>query len=131
MSQDSSTTNHRTLRRKIVDAINSVEQVATVQARLFGSELKTSSKRALFAVGFVIVGSATLIFVLIFGAITAALALAAVGLSLWLAFLLMPGALLLVSLVLLGLGVKAFSKIKPPTRALKSWQETKDILAGE
>ena len=57
--------------------------------------------------------------------------LAAVGLSLWLAFLLMTGALLLVSLVLLGLGVKAFSKIKPPTRALKSWQETKDILAGE
>ena len=43
----------------------------------------------------------------------------------------MTGVLFFVALILLGLGVKAFSKIKAPTRALKSWQETKDIIAGE
>jgi hypothetical protein len=46
-------------------------------------------------------------------------------------FLRMTGVLFLVAALLLILGVKSFSKIKAPTRALKSWQETKDIIAGE
>jgi hypothetical protein len=102
-----------------------------VQLRLLAAELRASSKSALFAVVFIIVGSASLIFVLIFAVITAALAIAETGLTIWFAFLIMTGVLFLIALLLLGLGIKAFSKIKAPTRALKSWQETKDIIAGE
>ena len=119
------------VRKKLVDAVDSVEEVVLMQLRLLGAELRASSKSALFAVGFIIVGSASLIFVLIFAAITAALAIAETGLSIWFAFLIMTGVLFAVAILLLALGVKAFSKIKAPTRALKSWQETKDIIAGE
>lgn len=119
------------VRKKLVDAVDSVEEVVLMQLRLLGAELRASSKSALFAVVFIIVGSASLIFVLIFAAITAALAIAETGLSIWFSFLIMTGVLFAVAILLLVLGVKAFSKIKAPTRALKSWQETKDIIAGE
>ncbi|CAB4577152.1 MAG: hypothetical protein F2563_03310 [Actinobacteria bacterium] len=119
------------VRKKLVDAVDSVEDVILVQLRLLAAELRASSKSALFAVVFIIVGSASLIFVLIFAVITAALAIAETGLTIWFAFLIMTGVLFLIALLLLGLGIKAFSKIKAPTRALKSWQETKDIIAGE
>jgi hypothetical protein len=119
------------VRKKLVDAVDSVEEVALLQLRLLGAELRASSKSALFAVVFIIVGSASLIFVMIFAAITAALAISETGLSIWFSFLIMTGVLFLVAALLLILGVKSFSKIKAPTRALKSWQETKDIIAGE
>ncbi|MFM1906267.1 MAG: hypothetical protein RIT32_1063 [Actinomycetota bacterium] len=119
------------VRKKLVDAVDSIESVMLMQLRLLGAELRASSKSALFAVVFIIVGSSSLIFVLVFAVITAALAIAESGLSIWFAFLIMTGVLLLIALLLLALGVRAFSKIKAPTRALKSWQETKDIIAGE
>jgi hypothetical protein len=119
------------VRKKLVDAVDSVEEVVLMQLRLLGAELRASSKSALFSVVFIIVGSSSLIFVLVFAAITAALAIHEAGLPIWLAFLIMTAVLLLVALILLALGIKAFSKIKAPTRALKSWQETKDIIAGE
>ncbi|MBM3690703.1 MAG: phage holin family protein [Actinobacteria bacterium] len=119
------------VRKKLVEAVDSVEEVALMQLRLLGAELRASSKSALFSVVFIIVGSAGLIFVLVFAAITAALAIHELGLPIWLAFLIMTGVLLLIAILLLILGVKAFSKIKAPTRALKSWQETKDIIAGK
>ena len=119
------------VRKKLVDAVDSIESVMLMQLRLLGAELRASSKSALFAVVFIIVGSSSLIFVLVFAVITAALAIAESGLSIWFAFLIMTGVLLLIALLLLALGVRAFSRIKAPTRALKFWQETKDIIAGE
>lgn len=119
------------VRKKLVDAVDSIESVILMQLRLLGAELRASSKSALFSVVFIIVGSSSLIFVLVFAVITAALAIAESGLSIWFAFLIMTGVLLLIALFMLYLGIRAFSKIKAPTRALKSWQETKDIIAGE
>lgn len=119
------------VRKKLVDAVDSIESVILMQLRLLGAELRASSKSALFSVVFIIVGSSSLIFVLVFAVITAALAIAESGISIWFAFLIMTGVLLLIALFMLYLGIRAFSKIKAPTRALKSWQETKDIIAGE
>jgi uncharacterized membrane protein YqjE len=91
-------------------------------------ELRSSVKNAGTGAGFFGAALVLVVFSLVYGFQSLAEGIAALGLSRWLAFLIVFAAQLLVASVFVYLGVKKVKRVKAPQRTIRTTRETVDYL---
>jgi uncharacterized membrane protein YqjE len=91
-------------------------------------ELRSTVKNAGVGIGLFAGAAVVLVFSLVFGFLTLAEGLAALGLSRWLAFLIVFALQLLVVAAFVFIGYKKVKRVKAPQRTIKTTKETVDYL---
>jgi uncharacterized membrane protein YqjE len=91
-------------------------------------ELRSSVKNAITGSGLFAAAAVVLVFSLVFGFLTLAEGIAALGLDRWLAFLIVFVLQLVFAGLCVWIGIKKVKKIKAPARTIKSTRETVDYL---
>ena len=87
-------------------------------------ELRSSVKNAGVGVGMFAAAAVVLVFSLVFGFLTLAEGIAALGLDRWLAFLIVFGFQLLLVGAFAFLGIKKVKRVKAPERTIRTTKET-------
>lgn len=114
----------RTLGQLVADATADVQEIVRAEIALAKAELRQDAKRGGVAAG--MFGAAGYLGLLasIVLTIAAGYGLVALGLSPWLAFLVLGVALLVVAGLLALVGKAQISKVKPPERTIRSTKAT-------
>ena len=120
----------RTLGQLVADASQDLSELVRYEVALAKAEVMADVKRGLTAsIMFALAGFLALL-ALITLVIAAGYGLVAAGLSAWLAFLVVSGALLLIVAVLGLVGFLQVRRIKPPERAIRSTRKTIAAVRG-
>jgi hypothetical protein len=114
----------RTLGQLVADASRDLSTILKSEVALAKAELKSDVKAGATGVALFLVAGVLAFLALILLLIAAAFGLVAAGLDAWLAFLIVAGALLLVTLVLALVGKARLSRVKPPERTTRTSKET-------
>jgi Flp pilus assembly protein TadB len=114
----------RTLGQLVAEASRDLSTILRSEVALAKAELKSDVKAGATGVALFAVAAVLAFLALILLLIAAAFGLVAAGLDAWLAFLIVAGALLLVTLVLALVGKARLSRIKPPERTTRTSKET-------
>ena len=119
-------TAEETLGKLVADATESISTIVRGELELAKLELRSSVKNV--GVGAVFFGAAAvlLVFSLTFGFIALAEGLIALGLSRWLGYLVVFGAMLVLIVLFVFLGVRKVKRVKVPERTIAT---TKDTVA--
>jgi hypothetical protein len=91
-------------------------------------ELRSTVKNAGTGAGLFAGAGAVLVFSLVFGFLTLAEGIAALGLSRWLAFLIVFVLQLLIVALFVWVGIKKVKRVKAPAQTIKTTKETVDYL---
>jgi uncharacterized membrane protein YqjE len=91
-------------------------------------ELRSTVKNAGTGAGLFAGAAAVLVFSLVFGFLTLAEGIAALGLSRWLAFLIVFVLQLLIVALFVWVGIKKVKRVKAPAQTIKTTKETVDYL---
>jgi Putative Actinobacterial Holin-X, holin superfamily III len=112
----------------VADASTHLSTLIRGEIALAKIELRSSVKSGGIGVVALVIAAVVGLFSLVFGFLTLAEGLAAIGLDRWLAFLIV----FLFQLVIVGLlvfiGIKKMKKVKAPARTIKSTRDTVDYL---
>jgi hypothetical protein len=114
----------RTLGQLVSDASKDLSTIVRSEVALAKAEVKRDVAAAAVGAAMFVVAGVFAFLALILLLIAAAYGLVAAGLSPWLAFLIVGGALLLVGLLLALFGKWRLGKIKPPERTIRTTKET-------
>ncbi len=119
-------TTEATLGKLVADATESMSTIIRGELELAKLELRSSVKNVGVGVGFFAAAGVLLVFSLTFGLIALAEGLIAAGLSRWLGYLVVFGALLVVIVLLVWFGIKKVKRVRAPQRTIAT---TKDTVA--
>lgn len=112
----------------VADASTHLTSLVHSEIELAKLELRSTIKSVgIGTVMFVVAGSVAL-YGLTFGFFALAEGIAAAGLDRWLAFLIVFGALLVLAILLVLIGVKLVKKARAPEQTIKTTKETVDYL---
>jgi hypothetical protein len=114
----------RTLGQLVSDASKDLSTIVRSEVALAKAEVKRDVVAGAAGAAMFVVAGVFAFLALILLLIAAAYGLVAAGLSAWLAFLIVAGALLLIGLVLALVGKSRFGKVGPPERTIRSTKET-------
>lgn len=114
--------------RLVQDASESISTIIRGEIELAKIELRSSVKNARVGVGMFAAAAVLLVFSLTFGLIALAEGIIALGLSRWLGYLIVFGALLVVIGLLVFLGVRKVKRVKAPRQTIATGRETVDYL---
>jgi hypothetical protein len=114
----------RTLGQLVSDASKDLSTIVRSEVALAKAEVKRDVTAAAVGAAMFAVAGVFAFLALILLLIAAAYGLVAAGLSPWLAFLIVGGALLLVGVLLVLFGKWRLGKIKPPERTIRTTKET-------
>jgi hypothetical protein len=114
----------RTLGQLVADASKDLSTIVRSEVALAKVELKRDVLAGVVGAAMFVVAGVFAFLALILLLIAAAYGLVAAGLSPWLAFLIVGGALLLIGLVLAFIGKGRLGKIGPPERTITTTKET-------
>ncbi|GAB3594432.1 phage holin family protein [Angustibacter peucedani] len=114
----------RTLGQLVADASHDLSTILRSEVALAKAELKADVQAAAIGAAMFAVAGVVAFLALILLLIAAAYGLVAAGLSPWLAFLVVAGVLLLVTVVLALVGKSRLSKAGPPERTIRTSRET-------
>jgi hypothetical protein len=114
----------RTLGQLVADASKDLSTIVRSEIALAKAELQRDVRGGAIGAAMFVVAGVFAFLALILFLIAAAYGLVAAGLSPWLAFLIVGGALLLVGLLLVLIGKWRLGKIKPPERTIRTSRET-------
>ena len=114
----------RTLGQLVADASKDLSTIVRSEVALAKAELKRDVTAGVVGAAMFVVAGVFAFLALILLLIAAAYGLVAAGLSPWLAFLIVAGALLLIGLLLALVGKSRLGKIGPPERTIRSSKET-------
>jgi hypothetical protein len=114
----------RTLGQLVADASRDLSTILKSEVALAKAELTSDVKAGATGVALFLVAGVLAFLALILLLIAAAFGLVAAGLDAWLAFLIVAGALLLVTLVLALVGKARLSRVKAPERTTRTSKET-------
>jgi len=108
----------------VADASKDLSTIVRSEVALAKAELKRDVTAGVVGAAMFVVAGVFAFLALILLLIAAAYGLVAAGLSPWLAFLIVAGALLLIGLLLALVGKSRLGKIGPPERTIRSSKET-------
>jgi Putative Actinobacterial Holin-X, holin superfamily III len=114
----------RTLGQLVADASRDLSTIVRSEIALAKAEINRDVRAGVLGAVLFVVAGVFAFLALILLLIAAAYGLVAAGLSPWLAFLVVGGALLLVGLVLAFVGKSRLGKISPPERTIRTSKET-------
>jgi Putative Actinobacterial Holin-X, holin superfamily III len=114
----------RTLGQLVADASKDLSTIVRSEIALAKAELKRDAQAGVVGAAMFVVAGLFAFLALILLLIAAAYGLVAAGLSPWLAFLIVGGALLLIGVLLGLIGKSRLGKIKPPERTIRTSKET-------
>jgi hypothetical protein len=120
----------RTLGQLVAQASEDLSELVRYEIALAKSEVMADVKKGAAAGGLFAVAGFFGLLALITLLIAAAYGLVAAGLSPWLSFLIVTGALLLLAVLLVLVGVVLIKKIKPPERTIRSTKLTLAAVKG-
>ncbi len=120
----------RTLGQLVADASHDLSSIVRSEVALAKAELKADVVAAAVGAAMFAVAGVVAFLALILLLIAAAYGLVAAGLSPWLAFLVVAGVLLLITLVLALVGKSQIGRAGPPERTLRTTRETVATLKG-
>lgn len=112
----------------VSDASTHLSTIIHGEIELAKLELKSSVKNAGVGIGLFLGAAVILVFSLTFGFIALAEGLAALGLSRWLAFLIVFAFLLVLVGLFVFVGIKKVKKVKAPEKTIRTTKETVDYL---
>lgn len=115
-----------TLGKLVADATESISTIVRGELELAKLELRSSVKNVGVGAGFFVGAAILLVFSLTFGFIALAEGLIAAGLSRWLGYLIVFGAMLVVIALLVFFGIRKVKRVKAPERTIAT---TKDTVA--
>ena len=119
-------TTEATLGKLVADATESMSTIIRGELELAKLELRSSVKNIQVGLGFFAAAGVLLVFSLTFGLIALAEGLIAAGLSRWLGYLVVFGAMLVVIGLLVWFGIKKVKRVRAPQRTIAT---TKDTVA--
>ncbi|MCW2496990.1 phage holin family protein [Jatrophihabitans sp.] len=108
----------------VANASESISTIVRGEIELAKIELRSSVKNVGVGVGFFVTAVVLLFFSFTFGLIALAEGLIAAGLSRWLGYLVVFGALLVLIGLLVLLGIKKVKRVKAPERTIATSKET-------
>jgi hypothetical protein len=114
----------RTLGQLVADASKDLSTIVRSEVALAKAELKRDVRAGVLGALMFVVAGVFAFLALILLLIAAAYGLVAAGLSPWLAFLIVGGALLLLGVLLVLVGKSRLGKISPPERTIRTSKET-------
>ena len=115
----------RTLGQLVAEATQDISSIVRSEVALAKAEMAADAKKAGLGVGMFATAGVFAFLALILLLIAAAYGLVALGLSPWLAFLIVALALLIIGAVLVLVGKRSIDSVQgKPERAIKSTQET-------
>jgi Putative Actinobacterial Holin-X, holin superfamily III len=121
----------RTLGQLVAEASEDLSQLVRYELALAKAEVKDDVRRGAVAGGLFgaagylgLLSSITLV-------IAAGYGLAAAGLSAWLSFLIVTGALLLIAGLLVLIAILQIKRIKPPERTIRTTKQTIAAVRGD
>lgn len=115
----------RTLGQLVAEATQDISSIVRSEVALAKSEIAADAKRAGLAAGMFAAAGVFAFLALILLLIAAAYGLVALGLSPWLAFLIVALVLLIIGAVLILVGKRSIDSVQgKPQRAIRSTQET-------
>jgi uncharacterized membrane protein YqjE len=117
-----------TVGQLVSDASTHVSTLIHSEIELAKLELRSTVKNAGVGVGLFAAAAVVLVFSLVFGFLTLAEGLAALGLFRWLAFLIVFVLQLVIVALCVFLGYKKVKRVKGPARTIKTTRETVDYL---
>ncbi len=120
----------RTLGQLVAEASEDLSALIRYEVALAKAEIKDDVKRGAMAGGMFGAAGFLLLLMTITLVITAGYGLVAAGLSAWLAFLIVSGALLVLALLLSLVAILLIKRIKPPERAIRSTKLTIAAVKG-
>jgi hypothetical protein len=120
----------RTLGQLVSEASADLSELVRYEIALAKAEIKDDVRRGAVGGGLFAVAGYLMILVSITAVITIGYALVAAGLSAWLAFLIVTGALLLLAALLGLIGFLQVRRIKPPERTIASTKRTLAAVRG-
>jgi uncharacterized membrane protein YqjE len=112
----------------VSDASTHLSSLIHSEIELAKLELRSSVKNAGTGAGLFIGAAILLVFSLVYGFQSLAEGIAALGVSRWLAFLIVFALLVVAAALLVYLGIKKVKRIKAPARTIRSTRETVDYL---
>ena len=112
----------------VSDASAHLSTLVHSEIELAKLELRSSVKNAGTGIGMFLGAAVLLVFALVYGFFALAEGLAALGLSRWLAFLVVFGFLLVLTALLVVLGIKKVKRVKAPARTIETTKQTVDYL---
>ncbi|MGI8678931.1 MAG: phage holin family protein [Jatrophihabitans sp.] len=112
----------------VSDASTHLSTIIHGEIELAKLELKLSLKNAGVGIGLFLGAAVVLVFSLTFGFIALAEGIAALGLSRWLAFLIVFAFLLILVALFVVVGYKKVKKVKAPQKTIRTTKETVDYL---
>ena len=118
----------RTLGQLVADASKDLSTIVRSEIALAKAELKRDVQAGVIGAAMFVVAGVFAFLALILLLIAAAYGLVAAGLSPWLAFLIVGGALLLIGVLLVLIGKSRLGKIKPPERTIRTSKDTMAAL---
>jgi hypothetical protein len=120
----------RTLGQLVAQASEDLSELIRYEVALAKAEIKDDVKRGAMAGAMVGAAAFLGLLALITLVITAGYGLVAAGLSAWLSFLIVSGALLLLAGLLVLVAIVLVKRIKPPERAIRSTKQTIAAVRG-
>ncbi|MGL5857970.1 MAG: phage holin family protein [Angustibacter sp.] len=123
-------TSERTLGQLVADASHDVSAIVRSEVALAKAELRADAVSAVTGVALFVVAGVVVFLATLLLLVAAAYGLVAAGLSRWLAFLVVAGALLLVSGILAVTGRAQLKRARAPERTLRTTRATVATLRG-
>ena len=120
----------RTLGQLVADASRDLSSIVRSEVALAKAEVKVEAKTAAVGAAMFVVAGVVAFLALILLLVAAAYGLVALGLSPWLAFLLVAVVLLVAAAVLVLVGKSRLGKVGKPERTLRTAKETVQTLKG-
>ena len=112
------------LGKLVADASESISTIVRGELELAKLELRSSVKNVGVGVGFFAAAGVLLVFSLTFGFIALAEGLIALGLSRWLGYLVVFGAMLVLIVLLVIFGIRKVKRVKAPERTIATSKDT-------
>jgi hypothetical protein len=118
----------RTLGQLVSDASRDLSTIVRAEVALAKAEVKRDVVAAVTGAALFVAAGVLAFLAVILLLIAAAFGLVAAGLSPWLAFLIVAGALLLITLVLMLIGKSRLGRVGAPERTMRSTKQTLETL---
>jgi len=123
-------THERSLGQLVHDASRDLSSIVRAEVALAKAELKVEAKTAALGGAMVAVAGVAAFLGVVLLLFAIAYALVALGLSAWLAFLIVAVVLFVFAGVVALVGKKRLEKLGPPDRTIRTTKETVDTLKG-
>ena len=123
-------TPERTLGQLVSDASRDLSSIVRSEVALAKAEVKVEAKTAVLGAAMFLVAAVVAFLALILLLVAAAYGLVALGLSPWLAFLIVAVVLLILAAALVLVGKSRLGQVGKPERTLRTAKETVQTLKG-